>query len=251
MVISWITPILSFLLVISVNQISNSMQEVLPTENSFANQSTEYEYVEVEDISRPEDLPELCALPENRGTCYGSQLRYRFDPETDQCIGFVYSGCRKNSNNFRSMESCERACGQWRNTKVCDSKVERGECLESNVTTLKWYFDPEKKKCNFFMWSGCGGNGNRFSSNTECENLCTREMDSINKGINLCHFLYDSGPCDDYIEQWYYDSGTNGCRRFTWGGCRGNSNRFNTKLQCETACPTQSPYFENPLNFFE
>jgi len=46
----------------------------------------------------------------------------------------------------------------------------------------------------------------------------------------------DSGPCNDPVTQWYFDSTAAQCRKFTYGGCRGNSNRFNSKAECQREC---------------
>ena len=43
-----------------------------------------------------------------------------------------------------------------------------------------------------------------------------------------------SGPCRMYIPMWTYDNGV--CRRFVYGGCQGNKNRFRTKLWCRLKC---------------
>lgn len=50
--------------------------------------------------------------------------------------------------------------------------VSPGHC-ENGLT--KWHYNSEAKECQAFMYSGCGGNGNRFSSKAECENLCAAE----------------------------------------------------------------------------
>ena len=46
----------------------------------------------------------------------------------------------------------------------------------------------------------------------------------------------ESGPCKAYFRNYFYNKITGQCERFIYGGCRGNSNRFHTKQQCEEAC---------------
>ena len=52
------------------------------------------------------------------------------------------------------------------------------------------------------------------------------------------------GPCRGSFIRWYYDTETRRCRMFTYGGCRGNANRFDSAKQCQSTCapsPTRQP----------
>ncbi|XP_078504941.1 uncharacterized protein LOC144763327 [Lissotriton helveticus] len=51
-----------------------------------------------------------------------------------------------------------------------------------------------------------------------------------------CQMPMDEGSCSQYILLWYYHQDTNSCRPFVFGGCRGNSNQFKSKLKCEIRC---------------
>nr|CAD2169296.1 unnamed protein product [Meloidogyne enterolobii] len=190
-------------------------------------------------------LPELCLLPEERGKCFGEILRFRYDIDKNDCVGFFYTGCAQNVNNFLSYESCLRACGDWKNKNICELEYDGGskECENENkgnnfglIKIQKWYYVPSERKCKLFMWNGCGGNGNRFQSKSECENLCNREIDIYNQQLNICQLPMDGGPCEDFVSLWYFDYLQNQCRRFTFGGCRGNSNRFLTEEDCLLKC---------------
>ncbi|XP_072713238.1 uncharacterized protein [Ciconia boyciana] len=50
----------------------------------------------------------------------------------------------------------------------------------------------------------------------------------------------DEGSCRHYALLWYYHAAANACRPFIFGGCRGNSNRFETKWKCERRCKTSA-----------
>ena len=52
----------------------------------------------------------------------------------------------------------------------------------------------------------------------------------------VCSLRKDAGPCLDYTALWYYDAETAICRRFLYGGCGGNRNRFGTARQCREHC---------------
>ncbi len=45
-----------------------------------------------------------------------------------------------------------------------------------------------------------------------------------------------SGPCKESNSKWYFDSSTSKCTAFTYGGCEGNANRFETQEQCQREC---------------
>uniref|UniRef100_L7LTW7 Putative bilaris n=1 Tax=Rhipicephalus pulchellus TaxID=72859 RepID=L7LTW7_RHIPC len=51
-----------------------------------------------------------------------------------------------------------------------------------------------------------------------------------------CRLPSKTGPCKASIEAWYYDWGKGKCKSFTYGGCDGNGNNFETQKQCEKRC---------------
>ncbi|KAM8789552.1 collagen alpha-3(VI) chain [Rhynchonycteris naso] len=53
---------------------------------------------------------------------------------------------------------------------ICKLPREEGTCRKF---VLKWYYDPETRSCARFWYGGCGGNENRFSSQKDCEKVCS------------------------------------------------------------------------------
>lgn len=51
----------------------------------------------------------------------------------------------------------------------CFLYQDRGNCSDS---TSKFFYDKHDGVCKNFMYSGCGGNENRFESKQECEQQC-------------------------------------------------------------------------------
>ncbi|XP_026850713.1 PI-stichotoxin-She2b-like [Drosophila persimilis] len=47
-----------------------------------------------------------------------------------------------------------------------------GECHGSHT---RWFYDTMTNNCKTFVYSGCGGNFNRFSSASQCFNYCTHK----------------------------------------------------------------------------
>ncbi|CAB3397116.1 unnamed protein product [Caenorhabditis bovis] len=131
------------------------------------------------------------------------------------------------------VEACDRACGRFRSSDVCSQPKETGNC---RLAVPRWYFDKQLRQCKMMMWSGCGGNGNSFSSKSDCETLCRAESSWNEPDADICQLPRSSGPCTDSISMWYYDEPSSECKQFTYGGCRGNKNRFVTRQQCEQRC---------------
>ncbi|EDV57655.1 male accessory gland serine protease inhibitor [Drosophila erecta] len=46
----------------------------------------------------------------------------------------------------------------------------------------------------------------------------------------------EEGFCRAYFELWTYDSQTNECFTFIYGGCDGNANKFSSKEKCIDKC---------------
>ncbi|BFZ20774.1 hypothetical protein BsWGS_23813 [Bradybaena similaris] len=58
-------------------------------------------------------------------------------------------------------------------------------------------------------------------------------------GVDLpsfCNLPSDAGNCDALFRKYFYNSQSAACEEFTYGGCPGNANRFNTIEECQAAC---------------
>ena len=54
----------------------------------------------------------------------------------------------------------------------------------------------------------------------------------------VCNLAPEGGPClgRKRFRMWYYDYDAGDCKKFSYGGCKGNRNRFWTSQECETMC---------------
>ena len=52
----------------------------------------------------------------------------------------------------------------------------------------------------------------------------------------LCELEADSGPCTAAKQGYYFNKKSGHCEVFTYGGCQGNENNFETKRECEKTC---------------
>ena len=55
---------------------------------------------------------------------------------------------------------------------VCTLPVSKGPCRNFAPS---FYFNGRSGKCEYFIYGGCGGNGNRFESLKDCETRCNTE----------------------------------------------------------------------------
>lgn len=108
---------------------------------------------------------------------------------------------------------------------------EEGSCEESQ---LQWYYDRSDGVCKQFIYRGCDGNQNRFANRQECESRCSHSQD-------VCILPRVVGPCSGSFRQWYYESGSDSCHEFDYGGCQGNPNRFNNAQECQNRCQRVRP----------
>ncbi|XP_056003662.1 papilin-like [Ostrea edulis] len=77
----------------------------------------------------------------------------------------------------------------------------------------------------------CGSNG--FVS-------CTKRACIKPPVLDVCSQPKVTGPCRAAFRRWWYNSKTNRCEKFTYGGCRGNKNNFKTEWACRGRCQRRS-----------
>jgi hypothetical protein len=46
----------------------------------------------------------------------------------------------------------------------------------------------------------------------------------------------DEGLCTGNNSRWYFDSQAEACLQFSYSGCRGNRNNFQSREECERIC---------------
>ncbi|XP_071955598.1 hemicentin-2-like isoform X2 [Antedon mediterranea] len=56
---------------------------------------------------------------------------------------------------------------------------------------------------------------------------------------DFCSQPADIGPCNRLTGKFFFDENAQICRSFTYGGCAGNRNRFETKEDCQSVCMRQ------------
>ncbi|CAB3248675.1 unnamed protein product [Arctia plantaginis] len=179
-----------------------------------------------------EQLRSECRASPFLEECRSTGEVWYFNPRHHECVSHVNQERGRNCRHtavFESQEACERKCGAFQGIDVCKQLLDAGPCQEF---VTKVYFDSNSNTCKEFAYSGCLGGANRFSSIEECTEVCGVKTTTP----DICSLLPDQGNCDSYVEQWYYDASHGDCTQFVYTGCGGNTNRFDTREDCENRC---------------
>ena len=171
-----------------------------------------------------------CFLPADSGFGPSNQEKWFYNKDTRQCETFVYHGLGGNANRYSSRAECQESCGL-----DCYLPPERGPCL---AILERYYFDPPTGSCKTFIYGGCRGNANNYTTIEACLNACAAP----------CEQLPFRGPCLAFFTRYYYDKEDDTCRTFTFGGCEANDNNFATFELCMASCPC--PKVENDDKYY-
>ncbi|VDP21318.1 unnamed protein product [Soboliphyme baturini] len=176
-----------------------------------------------------------------------------YNSKTQNCEPFIYGSCGGNQNNFDTESQCHNRCMKGKAIlptstvlllklyflesgmmgitvpPVCSLDQDAGTCKEYNV---KYYYNRRNMKCELFVYTGCGGNDNKFETQQECCETCPgpRQLSPF------CTMPKVVGTCRNSHLRWYFDQASQFCKLFYFSGCGGNGNNFATKLECEMNC---------------
>ncbi|XP_045490551.1 papilin [Pieris rapae] len=181
------------------------------------------------EVEFPRFIASICEISSSLEECKKPGTVWYFNVTSGTCVSFENAdsgrSCRITAT-FPSEEGCQRECGFYQDINVCSYPKDSGPCHEA---VQKVYYNSEKDRCEYFIYGGCRGSPNRFSSIAECQYMCTPHA-------NPCQQNPDVGDCTEQITQWYYDEIEDKCFKFFYTGCNGNSNRFQTQEECEKKC---------------
>jgi len=59
----------------------------------------------------------------------------------------------------------------------------------------------------------------------------------VTSHAGICALPSDAGPCKVPVVKWRYDREQGRCVEFTFGGCHGNANKFDSQQECSGVCP--------------
>lgn len=122
--------------------------------------------------------------------------------------------------------------------ELCALKDEPGPC---KAIKDRFFFNVDTGRCELFEYGGCGGNANNFETLDACEETCVVSDDK-----DPCHLDEAPGPCRGLVTRYFFDSRSQQCKHFFYGGCFGNANNFRSMAECQAKCqnpakPTKAP----------
>ncbi|KAK5883787.1 hypothetical protein CesoFtcFv8_020080 [Champsocephalus esox] len=106
----------------------------------------------------------------------------------------------------------------------CLLQVDEGPC---RADLERYYYNTITQKCEIFYYGGCQGNANNFRSYQECQKSCFRIPSRFPK---------EEGTCRALFSRYFFNMTTMQCEPFYYGGCQGNSNRFQDLTSCKEYC---------------
>ncbi|XP_053908848.1 kunitz-type protease inhibitor 2 [Cuculus canorus] len=140
----------------------------------------------------------LCSLPRASGDCRAWIPRWWFNASSGVCQSFVYGGCDGNANNFNTEQECRERCG-----------------------------------------TAALGNSNRLPEQPAAVNAPDGNLGAFRASAvapDPCGAPALTGPCRASFPRWFYIPANGTCRIFTYGGCRGNGNNFQSHQECLSRC---------------
>ena len=123
------------------------------------------------------------------------------------------------------MEACEAACSTA-------PRLDAGE-LSAN--------EPEDAGNNPTQVASVDAGQNNFTETTDAGGDTPAAGAPDAGTVNICTLPAEAGPCEAVVPRFYFNASTGQCESFSYGGCEGNANNFETIEACETTCGTFMP----------
>ncbi|XP_015589222.1 papilin isoform X3 [Cephus cinctus] len=150
---------------------------------------------------------DICNLPVDSGPCRGAFAKFFYDSAIRGCREFTYGGCDGNANRFSTVSECESICihreepaPTGNNTAlshlaICREPVDIGSCPTPSYR--RFYYNDEIQTCIPFIYTGCGGNRNRFKTFESCISTCLRPSNEIDVDVEK----KSKDPCAETREE--------------------------------------------------
>uniref|UniRef100_G3MRG5 BPTI/Kunitz inhibitor domain-containing protein n=1 Tax=Amblyomma maculatum TaxID=34609 RepID=G3MRG5_AMBMU len=161
----------------------------------------------------------------------GKFLRWFYNTTSSRCESFHSRVNNSKGNNFPSREACNKYCRDEHYGMCADPK---NSSVCSNTWEQRFWFNPDNKTCEPYLYRGCDGNTNSFRSRLQCIEQCSEFIDDI------CRLPIDRGDCLSTDIRYGYNPACKACESFNYTGCGGNRNNFRSAHKCWTTCAKNS-----------
>ena len=145
---------------------------------------------------------EKCTFSPDPGNCRAFIPSFFFNSTSQLCEQFIYGGCQGNPNRFKTIEECLNDCGNLPSGRLLPTNLTNIEvappstrsnfsrndfihCFLPPATGTckalipRFFYNETSKQCSEFIYGGCDGNENRFTTLLECNINCKQPLDSI------------------------------------------------------------------------
>ncbi|KAI4795205.1 hypothetical protein KUCAC02_031571 [Chaenocephalus aceratus] len=126
---------------------------------------------------------ERCGADPEAGPCRAAFQNWFYSRETGSCQTFIYGGCQGNENNYETKQHCMDTCtvrvlpssrkapppAADEDSEACTVTSDPGPC---RAAFPMFYYDLNTASCQPFLYGGCRGNRNRYSSLEDCMARC-------------------------------------------------------------------------------
>ncbi|CAI9533747.1 unnamed protein product [Staurois parvus] len=143
------------------------------------------------------------------------------------------------------------AGAQPKQEDFCLAIGETGPC---RAYFKRWWYDAETETCKNFTYGGCPVNLNNHEGEEECMGKChgvkvtKAEINPTPERLvadtplsEMCSGPSVTGNCRAAFPRWYFDSDSQSCRTFTYGGCGGSKNNHMSEDECIDKCVVKKP----------
>ncbi|KAM7313250.1 actinia tenebrosa protease inhibitors [Ixodes scapularis] len=144
-----------------------------------------------------------------------------------------------DKNVFKNGKFCKKLC---RDPVLGDCAAPEPENVcRGNIRMYR--FNPDKMRCEWFSYGGCGSKDGLFETLEACHAKCQKfERDPCVSPIDEGH----SCPSGTAMPMYGFNAASQKCEEFEYKGCGGNGNNFVEKHECWSTC---AKHVKDPCNF--